>query len=329
MLCFSNSGVREVEAFADGLGQLLGGIRLLQKPGFADSKILAHDFRAVAAGVDDFEVRLALLQFFGEFAAGHAGGHDHVGEEQIDFAAVFLPDLEGFHAGGGFEDAVVIIEENDAGELTKDRLVLDEENGFFAAAHFGGRAGIGRLGLFGGSGQENFENAAPVDLAGDLDPALVLFHDAINGGQPQTGALADFLGGKEGFKHALERIRPHSAAGIRDGDTNEVSSAGLGILLNVGRVDNGGGGGDDEAAAFGYGIAGVDGEVHDDLLHHAGIGIDGGKPLGVPGFENNVLPEEPVQQLDHVAKDGIDIEHAGLHDLFAAEHKQLAREAGG
>ena len=54
------------------------------------------------------------------------------------------------------------------------------------------------------------------DLARDFHPALMLFQDAVNSGQAETGAFADFFGGKEWFEDAPERGRVHALAGVRD-----------------------------------------------------------------------------------------------------------------
>ena len=46
------------------------------------------------------------------------------------------------------------------------------------------------------------ECRAVTDFAVDIDPALMLLHDAEDGGQSKAGAFADILGGEEGFKNS-------------------------------------------------------------------------------------------------------------------------------
>ena len=70
-------------------------------------------------------------------------------------------------------------------------------------------------------------------------------------------------------------------------------------------------------------------EVHDDLLDHAGIAFDRGNARAVLGFQGNVFAEEAMQHLGQVAQHRVQVQHLGLHDLFAAEHEQLPGQAGG
>ena len=46
-------------------------------------------------------------------------------------------------------------------------------------------------------------------------------------------------------------------------------------------------------------------------------------------FERDIFAEEPAEQFGHVADGFAQVERPGLHDIFAAEHEQLPREAGG
>ena len=47
------------------------------------------------------------------------------------------------------------------------------------------------------SGEKEPEGGADADVAGHLNPAVVLFHNAADRGQTQASALAGFFGGEE------------------------------------------------------------------------------------------------------------------------------------
>ena len=78
---------------ADQLSQLRRKIRFTEEGSIDLVEVLADDFWAVTAGKDDFEVGLAFAELRGHFGAGHAFGHHHVGEEQIDLPVVLLPEF--------------------------------------------------------------------------------------------------------------------------------------------------------------------------------------------------------------------------------------------
>src|ERR1035437_3308620 len=74
--------------------------------------------------------------------------------------------------------------------------------------------------------------AAVAGLAVDFNPALMLFDDAVDGGQAEAGALAHFLGGEERFKNALERAVIHAAAGVGHGQHDKLAGPELGVQLH-------------------------------------------------------------------------------------------------
>src|SRR5581483_6086463 len=123
----------------------------------------------------------------------------------------------------------------------------------------------------------NLKRGADANFTFDLDPALMLFHDAIDGGEAESCAFADFFGGKERFKNPVHRFAVHAATCVGHAQSHGGTHARIGVLLSIGGIDVHGGGGDEELAAFGHGIPGVDGEIHDDLLQHSGIRLQRGK----------------------------------------------------
>ena len=107
-----------------------------------------------------------------------------------------------------------------------------------------GRGGFGRLG---DAGEKNGEGGAGAGLALDGDPALMLLDDAIDGGQAQAGALADFLGGEKRLEQMAQRLVVHAQAGVGDAQADEMPRAGLGIDDAGDGFERAGGGADDQA----------------------------------------------------------------------------------
>ena len=84
-----------------------------------------------------------------------------------------------------------------------------------------------------------------------------------------------------------------------------------------------------EASALGHGIAGVDGEVDEDLFDLAAVGADV-DVVGVElGLEDDVLAEEGAKEVVEVVDDLVEVEDFGLDDLLAAEGEELACEGAG
>ena len=94
-----------------------------------------------------------------------------------------------------------------------------------AAAAFCSRRGDGR--------QEDFEDRALAEAAGDLDPALVLLDDAIDRRQPEPGALANFLGGEERLEYARQMFRRDARARVAYRQTNKLPRPRFAIGLRV------------------------------------------------------------------------------------------------
>ena len=51
----------------------------------------------------------------------------------------------------------------------------------------------------------------------------MLFDNAIDGGQTQAGAFADFLGGEKRLEHVAQRVGIHAAAGVGHGQTDKIA----------------------------------------------------------------------------------------------------------
>ena len=157
-----------------------------------------------------------------------------------------------------------------------------------------------------------------------VDPALVLLDDAIDGGQAQAGAAVQFLGGEERLENPAQVLRRDAAAGVAEGQADVAARGRLGVLMRGGGIQGDGGGFDAEPAAAGHGVAGIDGQIEQDLLDHAQVGLDGGKAGGEIHLQGDVLAQDAAEHLGDVVDDFVQIHHLRMELLLAAEGEQLA-----
>ena len=79
----------------------------------------------------------------------------------------------------------------------------------------------------------------------------------------------------------------------------------------------------------GHRIAGIDRQVHDDLLDLAGIGLDRAKVRARDHDQIDVFADQAGEHLQVFRDDAVQVEHLGCEHLLAAEGQQLAGERGG
>ncbi len=95
------------------------------------------------------------------------------------------------------------------------------------------------------------------------------------------------------------------------------------MLAGVILIDFNPGGADLQLATARHSVAGVHGEIHDDLLEHAGISVNAGRLGTVIRHQGDVLAEQPLQHVGKVLQDKVEVQDLGLDYLFTAEHEQL------
>ena len=84
-----------------------------------------------------------------------------------------------------------------------------------------------------------------------------------------------------------------------------------------------------QLAALGHGIAGVDGQVEDDLLDLARVGFHPAQVGAKEGGQLDVFADQSPQHLLGIRHHRVKVEDLGLHDLLAAEGQELLSERGG
>ncbi len=86
--------------------------------------------------------------------------------------------------------------------------------------------------------------------------------------------------------------------------------------------------GDGEHPSFAHRVPGIHGQVHYDLLDHAGVGLNERGLNRRLKLQRHGFTEQPLEHFGHVPNDFAQIERLWLDQVFAAEHQQLARQSG-
>ena len=86
---------------------------------------------------------------------------------------------------------------------------------------------------------------------------------------------------------------------------------------------------DDKAAALGHGVPGVQGQVHDDLVHLSRVGLDGREVRIQLGPEGDILADEAGQHLFQFGNVLVQVQDFRQKDLLTAVGQQLLGQLGG
>ncbi len=220
--------------------------------------------------------------------------------------------------------------ENLPHQFQQSNFIFDEQNGFFASPDVFGF--IGRIGGcidgFTSHRKKHFESGADAHFALDFEPAMMLFDNAINGGQSQPSSLADFLGREKRLKNPLQHLGFHAATSICHGQADEPTHTGFRVLSQVGGVNFSGGSRDDKFAALGHGITRVDRQIHHNLLDHPGIRLNARQFRLTVDFQRDILADQPRKHASQILQHRIQIENLRSKNLLATEREQLPDETG-
>ena len=105
------------------------------------------------------------------------------------------------------------------------------------------------------------KGSAFADGAFDLNPALMLLNDAVNRGEAEASAFANFLGGEKRLKDARNVFRWDAASGVGFADADETPDPRLGLAPDMGFVHFNDGDADGELAAARHGVERIDVEI--------------------------------------------------------------------
>ena len=282
--------------------------------------VAGHE-QAVQAGEQDAQV-------VGQKSTVHFG-HDHIGHQQLDRAAVLAGKTDGLGRAGRGQNGVAQTLQHGRGNFEDHWLIFHHQDGFAARCclirHFLNR----RLGAGAVPRQVDLEGRALAGFTIDIDEPLVLFDDAIDRRQPQAGALTHLLGGEEGLEQVGQGGCINAAAVVahRQQDIGALHS--LDMVGAVPLIDGDQIGLDGDLAGIADGVAGVDEQVHQDLVELRRIDVHlAGVASRLPD-QIDILADEPPQHLQHPCHGCVDIEHLGSNSLFAGEGQELPGQIGG
>ena len=290
----------------------------------------ADGLAGVTGHVDDLDARTQLDQLIGQDAAADSR-HDHVGQQEINRVGIALADVQGLGAVFGGQNNVAAHFEEIAGQGAEGAFVLHHEHGFMPAQcgrHLGLRF-LGSDGLI-RPGQIDFECRADSGLAVHINVAAALLDHPIDHGEAETGALAFLFGGEEGFKDPGSSRRVHAHAGV--GDAQQDIGPGfdrIGIAAHEGGIHFRVAGLDEEFASLRHGVAGVDRQVHDDLLELALIGFHCSQVRIKAAGQFHIFPDQAAQHAFHILNDSVHIQDFRFEHLLTAESQELAGERSG
>jgi hypothetical protein len=145
-------------------------------------------------------------------------GHHHVGDERWIGALPERTMLQRFFAAGGFDHVVAAHAQRPRRKAAHGFFVFDQQDRVLAGdVARGGAFGFGAGAAFsiGRWRGRKMRNVVPLPTSRiHRDEAAGLLDDAVDGGQPQAGALAHRLGGEEGIENLAEDFLGDAGAGV-------------------------------------------------------------------------------------------------------------------
>src|ERR1035441_9837959 len=142
--------------------------------------------------------------------------------------------------------------------------------------------------------------------------STALLDDAVNGGESEAGAVADFLGGEEGLEDVALSFLVHALTVVAEGEADVLS---VRQAHGEPRAAFDVGGFDGQDTARRHGIAGIDGAIYEDLVLREGPsepraafdvgGFDGqdtARRHGIAGIDGEI--DEDLVHLPGVSENG-------------------------
>lgn len=163
----------------------------------------------------------------------------------------------------------------------------------------------------------------------DLELTLMLVNDPVDRGEAQAGSVPRRLGCEEEFEDSVPNGRRDAGSGIGHGQAGKRARPTMRVTaqarLRKGHRNQPEG----KGAPAGHGIAGVGGEIEDDLLHLTRIrmsnkGFEGGFDLDRHRF-GECLP----QQLPTLFEQRVEVKRLSLQGGLARKGQQLTDQTGG
>src|SRR5207245_276113 len=121
-------------------------------------------------------------------------------------------------------------------------------------------------------------------------------------------------------------LRAHADSGITYAEHRVGPRAGAWMRLDEGAVELDVRGLDGEPTTLRHRVPGIDGEVQDDLLDLRRVGLDAAEGRVEQGDQLDRLADQRLEHLRHAGHDPVEVEHARLEHLLAAEREALLSE---
>ena len=176
--------------------------------------------------------------------------------------------------------------------------------------------------------QVDLEGCTLPRLAIGADVAAILLHDSVHRRQPEPGSFPGFFGGEKRFKDARHGFFIHPATRVAETQNDIAAGVEMEMLQGVGFIQVGVRRPDRHLAPLQHGVARVDRQIHQDLLHLARIRFYT-RQAGVARNEDlDVFSDQPAEHFFHFHNQGIQVQDDRLNHLLAAEGQELAGQAG-
>ena len=265
-----------------------------------------------------------------DFGARHAR-HHQIGEQQFRGVVERGRERDRLFAVRGFVDLVAVPPQHRSRQRAHGRFVFDNQNALRSdGGHDRGvlvRRSAARVHRR--RREEDAEGRALGRFAGDPDEPVELLDDAVDGGESEPGPAPHFLRGEERFEDVRAHVGRHAGAGVAHLERHVVARRHRKVSRRERRVRVEVAGDDAEFAAVGHGIAGVGGEIDQDLLELRRVRDDQPQPGVQRRLDPNVFADGAFEQAAQILDDGVDVDRGGPQHLAAAEGEQLAGQGGG
>ncbi|KAF1853937.1 hypothetical protein Lal_00005148 [Lupinus albus] len=256
-------------------------------------------------------------------AAVHAAGQADVGHHQID-ARVGLQHPQPGGAVCRLDRGIAEVAQQIHHHQAQARLVVHHQNGLALPCRQGRDrllAALLFLRLAAVAGQIQAHHGALANLRINLHMAAGLLGEAVDHRQPQSGALADGLGGEEGIEGLFDHVRRHAGAVVRHAERHIL--AGMHVLLpRPFMVDPAVAGLDGDPAAARHGVAGVDAEVQQRVFQLRWVDHRRPQPGHADHLHLDARSHGALDQLQHAADQPVGVDRLRRQRLLAGEGEQ-------
>ena len=213
-----------VQHLSDFCRKIIAAERFLNEIySFVQNAPMGYHVGGIARHIQALEVRPEGAKLFCQFSAVHLR-HHHVRDQQVKISRMLLGKMDGVYWSMRRKHRVTQVFENHLAEVQDRFIVLDQQDGFRACRALAGHLPRGDLcGFSLEPRQVDFKRGPFPRFAGNINKTVVLFDDAVNGGQSQPGSLAQFLGGKKRLEDILAHFLAHTFAVVAHGQQDVFS----------------------------------------------------------------------------------------------------------